>query len=149
MKLAVVSVRAGRTPWADDACADYGRRIRRYFPWEEVLLKPGTAVQDGARVLAAVPPRGKLIALDERGDELSSEGLAALLEQGARESATALVFAIGGAHGHDPRVRDAAWRTIRLSRMVLNHAVARVVLVEQLYRACTIRAGEPYHHAGD
>lgn len=147
MKLVVASVRAGRTAWADDAAEDYGRRIRRYFPFEELLVKPGTAAQDGARLLAAVPSRGRLVVLDERGDDLTSEQFAALLELGARESATAVVYALGGAHGHDPAVRAAAWRTVRLSRMVLNHAVARVVLLEQLYRACTIRAGEPYHHA--
>lgn len=142
MKVVVASVRGGRTAWADDAAADYGRRIARYFPFEELLLKPAEAGR------LAVPSRGRLVAMDERGEELTSEGLAALLELCARDGVTTLCFALGGAHGHEPAVRDAAWKTIRLSRMVLNHAVARVVLLEQLYRACTIRAGEPYHHAG-
>ena len=55
-------------------------------------------------------------------------------------------FALGGAYGHAPIVREKARTVLSLSSMVLNHAVARVVLVEQIYRACTIRAGEPYHH---
>lgn len=142
----VVSVRGPRTSWAEEACTDYGRRIGRHFPFEEIPLRAGTAAQDAERVLATVPTRGKLIVLDERGDDLSSEELAALMETGIREAATALVFAIGGAWGHGDAVRARAWRTIRLSRMVLNHAVARVVIVEQLYRACSIRAGDPYHH---
>jgi 23S rRNA (pseudouridine1915-N3)-methyltransferase len=55
---------------------------------------------------------------------------------------------IGGPYGLDPTVREHAWRTLRLSDLVLNHAVARVVLIEQLYRAVQIRVGSPYHHRG-
>ena len=148
MKLVVRSVRAGKTPWADEACAGWAKRIARYLPYEEVLDPPGTADEDAERLLGKLPARARLVVLDERGDELSSEAFAALIDAAAREGATHLVYAIGGAYGHSPRVRAAAWRTVRVSGMVLNHAVARVLLVEQVYRGCTIRAGEPYHHAG-
>lgn len=147
MKLVVSAVRGGKAPWAEEACADWGRRIRRYFPYEERVIRPRTAEAEGAALLGALPSRGRLIALDERGEDLGSPELAALLERCAEEATTTLVFAIGGAYGHAPIVRERAWKTVRLSRMVLAHAVARVVLVEQIYRACTIRAGEPYHHA--
>jgi 23S rRNA (pseudouridine1915-N3)-methyltransferase len=147
VKLVVVSVRGGKTPWADDACEGFAGRIRHYFPFEEVVVRAAKPEAEADRVLASVPARGRLVVMDERGEDLSSEAFAALLDQAARESASALVYAIGGAYGHDDRVRAKAWRTVRLSRMVLNHAVARVVLLEQVYRACTIRAGEPYHHA--
>jgi 23S rRNA (pseudouridine1915-N3)-methyltransferase len=146
VKLVLRSVRAGRTPWADEACGAYVTRTRRYFPCEEVLDPAGTSEDEGARLLAALPPRGRLVVLDERGTDLSSEAFAALFESAAREGATHLVYAIGGAYGHPQAVRDRAWRVVRLSPMVLNHAVARVLLAEQVYRACTIRAGEPYHH---
>ena len=63
-----------------------------------------------------------------------------------RAAAHPLIFVIGGPYGLDDETKAAAWKTIRLSRLVLNHAVARVVLVEQLYRACAIRSGSPYHH---
>ncbi len=148
MKLVAASVRAGRTPWADEACADWSRRIARYFPFEEVAIRPGTAAEEAQRLFAQVPARGRLVALDERGATLSSEAFAGLVDAAAREGATHLVYAIGGAYGHAPEVRSRAWKVVRMSDWVLAHAVARVVLLEQLYRACTIRAGEPYHHAG-
>jgi len=148
VKLVLRSVRAGRTPWADEACAEYLGRTRRYFPCEEAIEPAGPPEEEGTRLLAAVPARGRLVVLDERGDDLSSEAFAELFEAAAREGTTHLVYAIGGAYGHTQGVRDRAWRVVRLSPMVLNHAVARVLLAEQVYRACTIRAGEPYHHAG-
>jgi 23S rRNA (pseudouridine1915-N3)-methyltransferase len=149
VRLVLRSVRAGRTPWADAACDAYVTRIGRYFPAEEVLDPAGTAAEEGEKLLRRVGPRARLVVLDERGEAMSSEAFAQLLERAAQEGATHLVYAIGGAFGHPPEVRARAWRTVSLSGMVLNHAVARVLLAEQVYRACTIRAGEPYHHAGD
>ncbi len=147
MKLAVSSVRSAKSGWADGPTAEWARRIHRYFPYEERVIRPSDADTEAAQLLAAMPSRGRLVALDERGDSLTSPELAALLERCAQDAVTTLTFALGGAHGHAPVVRERAWRVIRLSSMVLAHTVARVVLVEQVYRACTIRAGEPYHHA--
>ena len=146
MKLRVVIARGGTTRWADEGCADYSKRIGRYFSFEERAFPAASAADDAARVRREVPPRGRLVLLDERGVDLTSPGLAAWLERAASDSVPALVFAIGGPSGHLPALREEAWQTVRLSAMVLNHAVARVVLYEQIYRACTIRAGEPYHH---
>ncbi|MDP2314153.1 MAG: 23S rRNA (pseudouridine(1915)-N(3))-methyltransferase RlmH [Pseudomonadota bacterium] len=146
MKLVASSVRSGRVPWADEACADWGRRITRHFPFEERVIRPSTALAEAEALLASVPTRGRLIVLDERGEDISSTALAALLERCAQDGVTSVVFAIGGAYGHAPVVRERAWKVIRLSSMVMAHAVARVVLIEQVYRACTIRKGEPYHH---
>lgn len=148
MKLTVSSVRGGKTPWADDASADYGGRIRRYFGWEDVVLRPESAEGEAARLFKLLPERAWLVAVDERGESRTSEGWARLLDQAAMQGATGLWFALGGAFGHAPVVRERARVSLSLAPMVLNHAVARVVLVEQIYRACTIRAGEPYHHGG-
>lgn len=142
MKLAISAARGGSPPWADAAVADYSKRLRRYFPFDEFLWKPA----EEERFWKAVPPRTRVVLLDERGQDLSSTGLADWLEEGARDGVASLHFAIGGAYGHPPEARAKSWRTMRLSAMVLNQAVARVVMFEQLYRACTIRAGEPYHH---
>lgn len=139
-------VRGGKTPWADAAALDYGSRIRRYFPFEDRVFKPGTAEEDGARLLAALPTRSWLVVVDERGEARTSEGLAKLLDAATQSGLTTLWFALGGAYGHAEGVRKQARTMLSLSPMVLNHAVARVVLVEQIYRSCTIRAGEPYHH---
>lgn len=146
MKLVLAGWRGPKTPWADEALADYGRRVQRHFPFEELVLRGDG--RDPAPLLKAVGDRGWLVALDERGEDRTSEQLAALLEQAAGAGVTRLVFAVGDAYGHPPEVRARAKLVLRLSAMVLNHAVARVVIGEQIYRACTIRAGEPYHHAG-
>lgn len=146
MKIVMSGVRGGKTPWADAAALDYGSRIQRYFPFEDRVFKPGTAEEDGARLLAALPTRSWLVVVDERGEARTSEGLAKLLDAATQSGLTTLWFALGGAYGHAEGVRKQARTLLSLSPMVLNHAVARVVLVEQIYRACTIRAGEPYHH---
>lgn len=146
MKLVVSSVRTGKVAWADEACADWARRIQRHFPFEERVIRPSTAEAEAEALFALVGPRARLVVLDERGEDVSSVALAGLLERCAQDGVSSLVFALGGAYGHAPVVRERAWKVMRLSSMVLAHAVARVVLVEQVYRACTIRRGEPYHH---
>lgn len=131
----VVVTGAGRAPaWVDAACDDWTRRIARTFPVRLVEKLP------------KLTGRARIVALDERGETRTSEGFAELLEAAVRVGAHPLVFAIGGPYGLEPEVKAAAWKTVRLSDLVLNHAVARVVLVEQLYRACSIRSGSPYHH---
>jgi 23S rRNA (pseudouridine1915-N3)-methyltransferase len=141
VKLALSAARGGPA-WADAAAAEYGKRMQRYFPFEELLWKPA----EEERFWKNVPARTRVVLLDERGQELSSPGLAAWLEEGAKDGIGCLHFAIGGAYGHPAAAHPRAWKTLKLSAMVLNQAVARVVMLEQLYRACTIRAGEPYHH---
>ncbi len=139
-------------PWAEGAVADYARRIARMGGVAEWVIKPEPfrgAVEpvrdaEAARLLARVGPREKLVALDERGEALDTPGFTALVEEGRRDAA--LVFALGGPYGHGPAVRERAWRTVRLSSLVLNHEVARVVLYEQLYRALAGLANLPYHH---
>ncbi|MSQ02017.1 MAG: 23S rRNA (pseudouridine(1915)-N(3))-methyltransferase RlmH [Myxococcales bacterium] len=126
---------SGRSPaWVRDACADWARRIHRTFPIQIVETSP------------RLTGRARIVALDERGEERTSEAFAELLESAVRAGAHPLVFVIGGPYGLDDAVKSAAWKTLRLSTLVLNHAVARVVLVEQIYRACAIRSGGPYHH---
>ena len=137
MKLVVRTGRGARAPWADAACADWGKRITRWFPFAEVEAERWKK-----------STRSRVIVFDERGEEASSEDVAGWIETAARDGITELVFAVGGPHGHAPGVREEAWKVIRLGRMVLAHAVARVVVVEQVYRACCIRAGTPYHHDG-
>jgi len=148
VKLTLASVRGSRAPWADEQVATYGQRIQRWFPFEDLIWKAADPDLEADRLLGLLGPRVRLMALDERGIAVTSEGFAALLSSAADEGATQLVVAVGGAHGHAPRVRERAWKVVRLSDMVLPHALARVLAAEQLYRACTIRAGEPYHHRG-
>lgn len=145
MKIKFVTVGKGRVAWADEAARDYGRRIGRYAPFAEERIRPKTPEHEGARLLRQIGPRARLVVLDQRGDDLSSEALAGLLQETRDAGVPELIFAIGGPDGHPPAVRRGAWRTIRLSGMVLNHQVARVVMLEQIYRAWTILNNEPYH----
>jgi 23S rRNA (pseudouridine1915-N3)-methyltransferase len=84
--------------------------------------------------------------LDERGKTATTEELRDWFEEAARLGSRRLVFAIGGPYGHDPALRTQAWKQLALSRMVLNHELARVVLVEQIYRVSTLLWGGAYHH---
>jgi 23S rRNA (pseudouridine1915-N3)-methyltransferase len=153
VKLKLVTVGKGAPSWADAAVADYAKRLRRLGGVEEHTLKPEKfrgdvdAVRraEGGRILQFIKPRDRLVVLDERGVGLSTEDFTKLLESGLQAEAS-LVFTIGGPYGHDPAVRQRAWRVVRLSDMVLNHQVARVVWFEQVYRAMTLMNGTPYHH---
>jgi 23S rRNA (pseudouridine1915-N3)-methyltransferase len=141
-------------PWAEPAVVDYARRLRRWEGVDALWLKPERFVGDvaavrtaeGARLLAAVAPRDRLVVLDERGDDLDTPTFTALVQQARLDGVGRLVLAIGGAYGHADTSRRAAHRVVRLSAMVLNHEVARVVLYEQLYRAYAALHGVPYAH---
>ncbi len=151
-RFVLLTVGRSRAGWATEAITEWSKRLRRAGGFEEIAVATepfrgdDDAVRDaeGTRLLAKVGARDRLIALDERGDRLDTPAFASLVDK-ARESGR-VVFAIGGPYGHSAAVRTAAWRTVRLSDLVLNHELARVVLVEQLYRAITLLEGGPYHH---
>jgi 23S rRNA (pseudouridine1915-N3)-methyltransferase len=122
---------------------DYLQRISRY---SEVA---GLALKDEAAILALArgerqKERHKLVLLDARGKQLSSEELAQLLER-EQMQALPLLFAIGGADGFSEDARQQAGFVLSLGRMTLPHELARVLLLEQLYRAFTILKNHPYH----
>jgi len=154
LKLALHYFSRGRCAWADEAAAEYSRRLNRYAPFEERKHKPDGAAdrstaqrKEAQRILEKLAPRDKLLVLDERGGTLSSRGLAELIDRSALDGVGTLTFAIGGPYGHHKLLRERADKVVKLSDMVLNHQIARVLLLEQLYRGWTILKGEPYHHA--
>ena len=108
----------------------------------------GGPAAEAALILAAVPKGAVLAAFDERGEAPDSPGFAALLRRAADAGSRDLVFAIGGADGLDPAVRERADHVVSLGRMVWPHMLVRVMLSEQLYRAAAILAGTPYHRGG-
>jgi 23S rRNA (pseudouridine1915-N3)-methyltransferase len=152
-RFVLLTVGRSRSTWASSAVEEWSVRLKRAggFSEESVRAEPfrddADAVRnaEAERLLAKVGPRDRLVALDERGDRLDTKAFAALVDAG-RQAGGRLVFAIGGPYGHGDAVRRAAHRVVRLSDLVLNHEVARVVLVEQLYRAITLIEGGPYHH---
>ena len=158
MKLAVLAVGRLRAPGAAEFARDYAERLGHYSSFDLVEVKAArggrgaeidrAVEEEGARLLAALRPDDRVVLLDERGRDLSSRGLADLLDEAERAGgARRLVFVVGGAWGICGAVRERAERVLSLSKMTLPHELARVVALEQLYRAFTIPRGEPYHHA--
>jgi len=141
-----------RSGWFEPGVQGYAERMRRYAELELVelaaakgALPPADARRrEGEALLGKMRPDSWLVALDERGTLLSSVELARLVAT-ARDAGRELVFCIGGDEGLDPSVRARAWKVVALSRMTLPHRLARLVLMEQLYRAFALLRGEPYH----
>lgn len=140
--------------WAQAACDDYARRCVRWGGVEAAWVRheafrgdvEAVRSAEGERVLKTLGERDRLVVLDERGEDVDTDGFTRLVDKARDDGATRLVFAIGGAYGHAPVARSRAWRVVRLSSLVLNHEVARVVLHEQIYRAFAAIHGVPYAH---
>lgn len=143
-----------RKGWARDAARDYLRRMPRELPVEEQVVKPvafkgdvaAVREAEASRLLEQLKPDDLLVALDERGAVLTTEGFRDLVDAAARNGTRRVVFAIGGPYGHGPAVRARADHTLALGKMVINHELARVLIVEQLYRVSTLLWGGSYHH---
>ncbi len=156
MRITIVAVGQRQPAWADAAVNDYLGRFPEEWKLEVKQVKPEPRTSnapvtrllsaEAARIRSAVPSGAALVALDERGKDWTTTQLA---EQGLgwRDAAEHVAFVIGGADGIDPGLKADARMLIRLSSMTLPHALARVVLAEQLYRASTVLAGHPYHRA--
>ena len=141
MKLVVIAVGKMKDSWAQDGCEEYLRRIRRHLPVEIIEVK------DDAALGARIPDRHRLVALDERGAEPTSEELARRLGGWMSSGLAGVTFLIGGADGLPAALVARADEKMALSRLTLPHRIARLVLAEQLYRALSIVRGEPYHRA--
>ena len=133
-RLHVLAV-ANRLPaWAESARDGYLRRMPRGYEVKLVQLKPAAA----GKIKDRIPENLRVVALDERGKDLTTRQFAALL-------AEPTAFVIGGAEGLDPSLKREASLLLRLSALTLPHALAQVLLCEQLYRAATLLTGHPYH----
>lgn len=152
--LRLISVGRLKTPFWKDAAAHYLARLTRWRRLECTEVRDGDAALppdrrnalEGRRILEALTPQDVPLVLDERGLNLTSPRLATLLQQLDHEARGRTCFIVGGAWGLDEAVRDRAHRLISLSAMTLPHELARVVLLEQLYRAECILRKVPYHH---
>ena len=152
MRLRVVAVGKDRSGLYAPAVEEYARRLARYVRFELVEVPearrhagtPRARDEEGESLLARLDAREHVVALDERGKEHTSVELARRVEAwlaGGRDVA----LVIGGSDGLSPAVAARAAERLALSRLTLAHRLARLVLVEQLYRAMTILRGEPYH----
>jgi 23S rRNA (pseudouridine1915-N3)-methyltransferase len=134
----------------------YLNRIKHFFPIEVVEIAPGKGGQsakdaaiirarDSAALLAAIPQKGFVAVLDERGQPFDSLKFAKWLERLTVDQPHGVTFVMGGDVGLDDSIRQRADKVLCLSAMTLPHQLARVVLVEQIYRACTLMRNIPYH----
>jgi 23S rRNA (pseudouridine1915-N3)-methyltransferase len=154
MRLIVAAVGNRMPGWVDEAFADYARRMPRKARVELVAIRPeprrasAAAPQivaaEARRLRAALPPRCTKVALDERGRAFTTAELAGRLARWLAEGED-VAFLIGGPDGLAPELKGDAELTMRLSSFTLPHGLARVVLVEQLYRALSILDHLPYH----
>lgn len=139
MRIVVFAVGKLRDAWVADGCAEYLQRLRVRQPTEVVELK------SSKELLTRVPPRYLRWVLDERGVIPSSRELSQKLAQAQGTGRPGLALLIGGPDGVPNELRSGADYLLSLSRLTLPHRLARLVLLEQIYRAASILAGEPYH----
>ena len=152
MLLRSVAVGQRVPDWAQTAWDDYAKRFPPEIRVELKVVKTeprGSKTletlysAERARIEAAIPKGARVVALDERGEALGTQALARRLTLWQEQGDVALL--IGGPDGLDPALREAAHERIRLSDLTLPHAFARVLLIEQLYRAWSVNAKHPYH----
>lgn len=156
MKIAFWSIGKAHEAYVKSGVEDFSRRINNYFKleWEIIaplknaakMTVPDIKKSEADIILAKIQKDDFLIALDERGIQLSSEALAQQIQQCANSSAKRIVFLIGGAFGiHETLLKRAHFQW-SLSKLVFPHQLVRLILAEQVYRACTILKNEKYHH---
>ncbi|MDO5530634.1 23S rRNA (pseudouridine(1915)-N(3))-methyltransferase RlmH [Sutterella sp.] len=156
MRIRILAVGQHISDWAQDAVRGYLARFPRTWRVElkEIRTEPRAGgmtpaklmALEGERIQAEIAPGDFVIVLDEHGRDLTTTEFAKSLA-GWMSEADRLVFVIGGPDGLSPEVKGLARATMRLSAMTLPHALARVLLTEQIYRAWSISAGHPYHRA--
>lgn len=156
MKLRLICVGRLSEPYLKAGVDDFSARIRRYLPLETVELKEekgGTKPdprylreREGERLLTKIPLQSHLVALDEGGKQLTSEGLSAFFERHMLNGTAEVAWVIGGPYGLAGAVKERAGTILSLSSMTFTHQMARLILLEQVYRALTILRGEPYHN---
>ncbi|HEX4958866.1 MAG TPA: 23S rRNA (pseudouridine(1915)-N(3))-methyltransferase RlmH [Lacibacter sp.] len=157
MKIQFWSVGKNHEPYVKAGVEEFTKRISNYFPveWTIIPLPKNSGMlseadlkkKEGELILNWLQKDDFLIALDERGKQLNSEGLSEFIMKRTNESRKNLVFLIGGAYGIDDAVMKRADFKWSLSQLVFPHQLVRLILAEQVYRACTILRNEKYHHS--
>ena len=158
-KITVICVGKLGQEFLQKGCAEYIKRLGAFcdlklveLPEELIREKAASASQitralekEGERILAAVPKAATLVTLCIEGKQISSEELAALLRERAGSGRADLAFVIGSSHGLTDSVKQRSQLRLSMSRMTFPHQLARLMLLEQIYRAASINAGTKYH----
>lgn len=156
MRFSFWSVGKNHEPYVKAGVEEFTHRISKYYKVDWTIIpQPKNAgmlsemdlkKKEGETILQWLEKDDYLVALDERGKQLSSEGLATFVQSRANESTKRIIFLIGGAFGLDEAVLKRANYKWSLSHLVFPHQLVRLILAEQVYRACTILKNEKYHH---
>ena len=156
MKLRLVCVGKLSEAWLKQAAEEYAGRLRRHYSIEIVELKeekgrkrgdvPGLLRREGERILEKIPDDAYVLVLDEAGKQLGSEQLAEKLGEQMLHGGQTWCLVIGGPYGLAPAIKQRADLLLSLSKMTFTHQMARLFLLEQLYRSSTILRNEPYHN---
>ena len=157
MKLQFWSIGKAHETYVKEGVEMFTKRISNYYPVQwQIIPMPKNAgtmseaelkIKEGEVILQLLKKEDYLVVLEERGKLLSSEALAAFIQQRANESEKNIVFLIGGAFGLSGDVLKRANYKWSLSQLVFPHQLVRLILAEQVYRACTILRNEKYHHS--
>jgi 23S rRNA (pseudouridine1915-N3)-methyltransferase len=156
VKLHLLCVGRLTLPGLSEGCAEFAERLKRYLPLSITEIKehktgrkpdvPRIIAREGGNLAERIPDGAFVITLDQRGKSLRSEQLADLMNEHMVRGIPEWVLLIGGPYGLSDAMRDRADLVMSLSPMTLTHQMARLLLLEQLYRCCTIIRNEPYHH---
>jgi 23S rRNA (pseudouridine1915-N3)-methyltransferase len=156
MKLSLWTIGKANESYVKEGINEFTKRTGRYFPVEWTIIPvPKNAgmmsemdlrKKEAETVMQWLKPEDYLVALDEKGKALTSEGLAGFLQDRAMDSTKNIVFLIGGAFGLDETIIKRSKLTWSLSTLTFPHQLVRLILAEQLYRACSILHNEKYHH---
>lgn len=156
MRLTLYHLKGKAEPWADQAATDLAAKISAFLPFESVAIKSRSADRDNLKekrrgeadaLLKKIEPSDTLVLLDEGGREFkSSEDFSSVLIKLLGRQGGRVVLAMGGPYGFDLSVYARAQEKWSLSRLTMNHHVARIVALEQIYRAFAIWKGLPYHN---
>ena len=157
MKLQLFTIGKAHEPYVKEGVELFTKRIANYYPveWNIIAMPKNAAAlsendlkkKEGEIVLHVLQKDDYLVLLDERGKQFNSEGLAGFIQSRANQSVKNIIFLIGGAYGVSDEVMKRANFKWSLSQLVFPHQLVRLILAEQLYRACSINRNEKYHHS--
>lgn len=156
MKIECWAIGKPHESYVEEGVNDFTKRIGNYYPveWRLFSQKRNALTgspqklkeNEGALILSALRPEDWLVSLDEKGKSMSSHKLAGFIQDRGNESVKRLIFLIGGAYGLDQNVLQKSKFIWSLSALTFPHQLVRLILSEQIYRACSIGRNEKYHH---
>lgn len=157
MKIHLWAIGKGHESYIKEGVELFTKRITNYYPvqWNIIAMPKNAAAlsetdlkkKEGEIILSAMQKDDYLVLLEERGKQMNSEGLAAFIQLRGNESVKNIIFLIGGAYGVSEAIMQRANYAWSLSALVFPHQLVRLIVTEQLYRACSINRNEKYHHS--